>query len=102
VAGRWIYFIQARSGEIKIGSAIDLVDRIGQLQAGHPHQFQLLALEYAPKIREFELHAMFAEHREQGEWFYPSQELIEYAQTHTWVDLPFFEVRDAIKESNHV
>lgn len=98
-SGRWTYFIQASSGEIKIGSAIDLIDRIGQLQAGHPHKFQLLALEFGPHNRERQLHTMFAEHREQGEWFYPAQELIEYAQTHTWVDLPFFEVRDAIKES---
>jgi hypothetical protein len=101
-SGLWVYFIQARTGEIKIGSAADFVKRIRLLQSGHPHTYHLAALDFGPGSLERELHEQFAACRERGEWFYPTDELEEHMRSRIWVDLPFPEACQVIKESSHV
>jgi hypothetical protein len=97
----WIYYIRAISGEIKIGYATDLVARIGSLQTGNPYALHVLAIEPGNRVLEGLRHEDFGHHRGRGEWFYPAQELIHHAQSKIYIDLPFFEMADALKEFSH-
>ena len=97
--GRWVYFVAVSSGEVKIGTAVNLRSRIGGLQVGHPHPLHVVALTDGSGDVETQLHDRFAEHRIRGEWFYPADELTSYMHSRIVVDLPFFEFCDALKRS---
>lgn len=63
-----LYFI--RSGQyVKIGRSDNPLGRLRQVQTGNPIQGEMLAVCPGGRNSEQELHALFAEHRVQGEWF---------------------------------
>lgn len=69
----FVYFIQAggERGAIKIGFSQDVDKRLGQLRTGNPLPMVVLGRfehENAADV-ERKLHAEFAEHRLEGEWF---------------------------------
>jgi hypothetical protein len=81
----FVYFIQQGSdGPIKIGFVHnDLVGRIAKLQVANPYKLNLLlVLEGASHSLEQELHLHFAKDRLMGEWFAPSQALLNYIYLH--------------------
>ena len=71
-----IYFIQASTGHIKIGTATDIKERLSNLQAGNPMPLKILAVVPGTRREEKALHAEFAGHRAAGEWFNPAPELM--------------------------
>jgi T5orf172 domain len=54
---------------IKVGKAINVHQRIGDLQTGHPRRLELRAVLVGGFDLERELHYELWSHREQGEWF---------------------------------
>lgn len=76
---RRIYFIQAETGEIKIGSANNVRHRLECFQIGCPCKLIILK---SKKIKELmperELFKKFSKHRKYGEWFYPADELLDF------------------------
>src|ERR1017187_10363786 len=64
-----VYFIAA-DGAIKIGYSADVSKRMAQLQTGAACKLRLLAVYHnVTNATEKRLHAVFSEHRLEGEWF---------------------------------
>lgn len=78
-----IYFIRAtKSGLIKIGHTEWPVEsRMGSLQVGCPEPLELLGSYVAQRSEEHKLHKRFAQFRETGEWFRPSDELLSLIES---------------------
>lgn len=64
-----VYFVEASTGEIKIGIAVSPSKRLAELQTGSPAKLHLLAAIPGGVEREADLHAQFASARIHGEWF---------------------------------
>lgn len=74
-----VYFIQAiDSGIIKIGQTTDIGKRLAALQTGCPEQLTVLKTMPGDKSIERLLHKKFSAANKQGEWFYPTDELLKY------------------------
>lgn len=72
-----VYFIQ--SGElIKIGTTADLTGRLGQLNTTAPEKLKILLVVAGGRTEEKQTHALFAAERVRGEWFRPSERLLEF------------------------
>lgn len=72
------YFIrEPLAGAIKIGIAYDVLVRMTTLQAAHPYELKLIGRCAGGVTLERALHAEFAADRLLGEWFLPSEPLLE-------------------------
>lgn len=74
--GSSLYFLQAVTGEIKIGSAKNPQGRIKQLQTGSPTPLALLHIADGLGEMEREYHSEFDAHRLHGEWFAPHPDIL--------------------------
>lgn len=74
-----IYFLRAgQHGLIKIGVSVDVAVRIAALQTGSEQTLRLLGtLAGGPEV-ERAIHRRFAGSRVQGEWFWPSPDLLAF------------------------
>ncbi len=78
---RRIYFIQAATGEIKIGvsQTAKIKNKVRQMQIYCPSKMTLLlCINEDICGQEFELHRMFKADRIHGEWFKPSESLLNF------------------------
>lgn len=77
---RSVYFIQGeRGGRIKIGVTQDVTKRIAKIQLMSPERLLVLGvIPYGGELLERALHGLFAAERSHGEWFDPTDELIEF------------------------
>ena len=75
-----VYFVRAVSGgPVKIGFTDGrIADRLSSIQTGHPERLRVLAAFPATIEVERELHARFAAHRGNGEWFEWANDIAEY------------------------
>lgn len=74
-----VYFVQGdKGGPIKIGHTDNIENRLKQMQTGNPDKLVLLHLTNGGKNFEDELHERFSKYHYRGEWFHPSQELLDY------------------------
>lgn len=64
-----IYFVQASSGYVKIGFAVDVKSRLAGLQTSHHVQLKLLHSMPGTTYQERQLHEKYADLRVNGEWF---------------------------------
>lgn len=82
-----IYFIACQAtNRVKIGFTKGDPDvRLRALQTGAPGQLVLMAVISGSMERERELHEQFADCRLHGEWFDPSDELIEFMMSIVFV-----------------
>lgn len=71
-----VYFIQSRSGSIKIGVSTQIVRRFSALATGSAEKLTLLGAVPGGTARERLIHAQFAEDRIKNEWFRPSAGLV--------------------------
>lgn len=74
------YVLQAEGGgPLKIGKAWDPHSRRGELQVGNPRKLILLGI-----IPDFEkrVHHALRTHRLSGEWFAPTEPVLEYLKQH--------------------
>ena len=77
VANRQIYFVQAETGQIKIGIANNVAKRFSNLRGSSPVALKLLLTVPGGINAECELHHQFREHRLHGEWFRPHPDILE-------------------------
>lgn len=79
----YIYFIQAGcTGPIKIGRSHDPYRRLDGLQTANPEKLSLLAaFPVDDKINESSLHCTFDHLRIRGEWFKPTNDLLNFIRT---------------------
>lgn len=81
VSERFVYFIlAANSGLIKIGSAVDPASRLRVLQTGSPEPLRLIRTIPGGAELERQLHRDFAADRVHGEWFRPSEVLLDLVE----------------------
>ncbi|MHB1015505.1 MAG: YozE family protein [Desulfurivibrionaceae bacterium] len=75
-----VYFIRSeKTHAIKIGFTAGQVEkRLSSLQTAHPYKLQLLATIPGKLEYEKSLHAQFASHRLEGEWFEPHPDLLAF------------------------
>lgn len=83
-----IYFIQAGvDGPVKIGfskSSAGVYMRRRTMQTGHYERLRLLSLVEGDRDDERALHEFFASDRLEGEWFRPSDAVMELALDPRW------------------
>jgi len=79
-----IYFIQGKVTKlVKIGQTnCPLEDRMRALQTGSPDVLEFLGGYLGFKYSEIQLHEMFKDIRQHGEWFLPSKELTSFIKEH--------------------
>ena len=74
-----IYFIQnTETKHIKIGYSDNVRNRLSDLQISSPHELTILTICEGGIELEKELHNKFNDYYVRGEWFNPSEELINY------------------------
>jgi hypothetical protein len=71
-----VYFIQAETGQIKIGVAEHVERRLNALRMCSPVPLKVLATTPGAQQEEFAYHRQFAAHRLHGEWFSPAPEIL--------------------------
>jgi hypothetical protein len=77
----WCYVYVARAGEyLKIGRAIDVAERLRNMQAGQAERIQLLVAIPSHSALEAAIHERFANARHRGEWFLPTTELMDFVK----------------------
>lgn len=76
----YVYFIRAAdgTGPVKIGCTADLTGRLYVLTLQQKKRLAFLAFAKGGFERESALHRHFAEHRVEGEWFAPSEPVLEF------------------------
>ena len=85
----YIYFVQGASGgAVKIGYAKDVAARLKGLQTGFPDTLMLLCAVPGKPKNEKELHEKYKEHALRGEWFKPSEEIMEFINKYKIKILP--------------
>jgi hypothetical protein len=71
-----VYFVQAATGQIKIGTTAYLERRLAILRGQSPVEITLLANVSGKRVDEYALHTQFAAHRLHGEWFEPHPDIL--------------------------
>jgi len=90
-----VYFIQSGDdgGPIKIGRAVNPLERLLGLQVGNPHRLQVIActkpMRFAAAL-ELCLHMQFNTYRLRGEWFHYS-DLLHSVADEVCFGVPFSE-----------
>jgi hypothetical protein len=85
----WIYFLRAQTiNRIKIGQTRNLQKRLRDLANMNGDDTELLGVISDQCATESQLHQMFARDRAQGEWFYPSNELLTFIKKNAVSDHP--------------
>jgi hypothetical protein len=76
----WVYFVRATEGQglIKIGRAYQLRKRLMGLQNVVPVPIKLIGIINAPRGTEFVAHEAWGCCRTHGEWFSPTEQLLEF------------------------
>ncbi len=83
-----IYFIQAESGYIKIGfTSRDPAARLKALQTSSAQKLTLLGVMPGTQKKEKSLHLQFKDFAILGEWFMPSQQIIEFIDKNSLTDM---------------
>lgn len=73
-----VYFAQIATGHIKIGVTTRIAQRIRSFQHSHAEPVVLLATMVGGHAHEQLIHKVFAGDRDNGEWFSPSADLLDF------------------------
>jgi hypothetical protein len=76
----FVYFVKpvGMAGPIKIGFTASTKTRIQQMMSWSPFRLELMAFTPGTMDDEQELHQIFSDHRNHGEWFNPHPDLLDY------------------------
>ncbi len=82
-----VYFIRhGLKGAVKIGTSLNVIDRLKTLQCAHPDDLYLIGAMVGDEDVEKKLHRQFSHLRIRGEWFRAENELLEYiAKNRIWL-----------------
>lgn len=81
IAGQRVYFVQVLTGHIKIGTTVNIENRLKTFNHAHPEPVALLASAPGGHVHEAEVHRIFRRDRDHGEWFSPSPELLAFVES---------------------
>jgi hypothetical protein len=73
----WVYFVQSSDFLIKIGTTTNIIKRLRILRTYNP-TIKVLLIKRGTIKNERKLHKKFDKYRFEGEWFEPSQEILDY------------------------
>ena len=77
------YLMQhANLGKVKIGFTNNVVRRMRELKSKIGANLYLLGVVKGGRAMEHQLHHQFRDHREEGEWFKPHDELFDFVADH--------------------
>jgi len=83
----YLYFIQAENGLIKIGISTSPAERALSLASNNSEKITVLGLIKASRFElgklEREHHERFKKERSHGEWFHPTEELLNVAKSNS-------------------
>lgn len=84
----YVYFAKecVKNGAIKIGVSTNPHTRVRSLDIGSPNGVVIIAVIPGEIQTEREMHNKFAQYRIKGEWFSPSDELLDFIE-----NLPTFQ-----------
>jgi hypothetical protein len=94
-----IYFIQDTNNKrIKIGKSDSPIRRIRRFRTGmsNPGELEILAVIPGGVKREKDLHQKFQKYHSHGEWFEPSNEIIEFIEENTTGTFNFCRICGAL------
>lgn len=75
----FIYFIQeGNEGKIKIGFSEDPKERLKTLKIANPNNLRIIFQYEGSEADERKIHRMFKNYNISGEWFEPSEEIMEF------------------------
>lgn len=75
-----VYFIQRTDGPVKIGCAVDVFQRMAALQTASPEPLRLIGvIILGGYSMERYLHQALAQYRLHGEWFAPTELVLDVA-----------------------
>lgn len=75
-----VYFIQRADGPVKIGCAVDVFQRMAALQTASPEPLRLIGvIPLGGYSMERYLHQALAQDRLKGEWFAPTELVLDVA-----------------------
>lgn len=75
---RQVYFARRSDGLIKIGSSMNVEQRMDQLSSGAAEKMELIGHMNGSTTFEHSIHKELAKHQKHGEWFYPASEVVIY------------------------
>ncbi|MFI2816818.1 GIY-YIG nuclease family protein [Vreelandella piezotolerans] len=78
VKQRQVYFARRSDGLIKIGSSMNVQQRIEQLSSGAAENLELLGHINGSTVFEKAVHQDLEKHKKHGEWFFGSAEVLSY------------------------
>ena len=76
-----IYFIRSGAeGPIKVGTCHEgaLAARLSALQIGNPNPCEIIATMDGDRDIERQIHVVFRQHNQRGEWFDPDPEVLDF------------------------
>jgi len=76
-----VYFLKLNEF-VKIGFSDDVLKRISQIQTSSPYKIEVMSVIHGDYDKEKELHKLFKQYRASGEWFYLSEEILDYIKSH--------------------
>jgi hypothetical protein len=84
-----IYFVKCCCpiGYIQIGYTRDVATRLDGLQTANPYTLEIVLTIEGKRSAEGELHRRFAHLKENGEWFRPDPEILDYIESRRAEDL---------------
>ena len=81
----WVYLYFVRAGDyVKIGRAINVLNRVRALQVSHSENIRLLAAIPVHASIEPMVHRHFKHLRKTGEWFRLGPDLVEFINRSKW------------------
>lgn len=88
MAKRFLYLIEAKTGEVKIGCSNDPVGRAHAICMNSPHEVRLIAMWPGTFPDEHVLHRRFSQFRHYREWFRPEGDLASFVAEMRGAGLP--------------
>jgi hypothetical protein len=95
-----VYFIQEKTGPIKIGITDNVHKRLKELQTGNSDELKILHWTTGGRALEASLHKKFNEFHKFGEWFWPKKELIDLIEEYKSEDAFFGRVLSIVDFAN--
>ena len=74
----FVYFVKNNFGQIKIGWAVDPIERIKTLQTGSAQPLFLIGCIYGTRKDEGNMHRMFKAYHINGEWFSYDENILQF------------------------
>lgn len=94
---QYVYFLQDPQGSIKIGISHNVGKRISQLEQSLPYDLKLIGIMEGNLSLESTLHTKFESHRIKGEWFKPSDDILQFIKDNAKLETRPLNIAKAVE-----